>query len=360
MEGQTHHEDDEHWPAVDETYYYEHGDCMFLVGEVLFKVHRYQLIRESSTFTTMFDLPVPTGRSKQGSTAEDPIVLQDDVEEFRALCWALYALPADICSQCDANLVDVPRLISLARIGRKYQFESLEQWSLNLLTTHITSRSPCVSLDTCPTDPLIKVLELAVLSDRKQLEELTAEKLLIRTRKGQLDISHTLMAAERLNLRSLQGSLYYAQLVAISEPLVLPSIDSIDIQSKVASLSLTPDQKIKLCAGMWSLTLFWNKLINTILYEQPQAIFYAEHWACGLCWALAGRTALTRPLATELNKDHLERTRQMVNALTEQTGAHLKNVCTACKTEGSNMAKEELAKAEKGRNLADYFLGARG
>ncbi|KAF8651933.1 hypothetical protein AX16_004577 [Volvariella volvacea WC 439] len=363
MEDQTHHEDDERRPVVDETYYYEHGDCMFLVGGVLFKVHRYQLMRESSTFTTMYDLspgPPPTGRPRQGSTPDEPIVLQDDVKEFRALCWALYALPVEIFSQSDANRVDIPRLISLAYIGRKYQFESLEKWSLDLLTTHITSQLPCPSLDTCPTEASIKALEMAVLSDRRQLQELTIEKLLNRARKGQLDIPYALTAAERLNLRDLQGSLYYAQLIAMSKPLAPSAIDFTTIQSKIASLSLTPDQKIKLCMGAWSLTLFWSKITGTILNDQPREFFSRAHWNCICYWASGGRAALTRPLATELDKDHLERTRQMVNASLELTEADFKSMCSTCRTKGSNMAKEELAKAEKERNLADYFLGAQG
>jgi hypothetical protein len=55
-------------------------------------VHRFLLARDGSAFENMFTLPSDRGTSPQGLSDDHPIVLYDDEDEFRALCWALYAL----------------------------------------------------------------------------------------------------------------------------------------------------------------------------------------------------------------------------------------------------------------------------
>lgn len=93
----------------DPVYYNPSGDCKILVEDTLFcvcsqpthifflltlvfQIHRFLLERDSATFQTMFQLP-QGAHAPQGSTDEDPIFLMGDtVAQFRALCWALYAL----------------------------------------------------------------------------------------------------------------------------------------------------------------------------------------------------------------------------------------------------------------------------
>jgi len=55
------------------------------------QIHRYRLASDGSAFGSMFTLP--SGEKCPNSTTEDePLILQDSIDEFRALCWALYAL----------------------------------------------------------------------------------------------------------------------------------------------------------------------------------------------------------------------------------------------------------------------------
>ena len=95
----------------DKNYYHESGDLAFIVEDILFKVnilagsqtieyslitvgqvHRFQLERCSSSFA---DKLLPLGGKQQllkETVAENgAYILQDKVDEFRALCWALYA-----------------------------------------------------------------------------------------------------------------------------------------------------------------------------------------------------------------------------------------------------------------------------
>ena len=83
-------------------------------------------------------------------------MLQDSVDEFRALCWALYALyanfplngvsnltmthrrPLEIRAQqyIDAFIHNFSRVLNLFSISHKYHFESLETWAKEVLYYH--------------------------------------------------------------------------------------------------------------------------------------------------------------------------------------------------------------------------------
>jgi hypothetical protein len=104
-------------PIRDERYYMDNegADCVILAGKVLFKVrllllfstwiihlvhvqvHRFILSKDSSAFGNMFAMPAGHGNDglvlpREGSSDENPIVLQEDPDQFRALLWSLYAL----------------------------------------------------------------------------------------------------------------------------------------------------------------------------------------------------------------------------------------------------------------------------
>jgi len=55
------------------------------------QVHQFLFAQDDSTFVDLFSLPQEELSTMEGSSDDNPIVLQGDkVEEFRALCWALY------------------------------------------------------------------------------------------------------------------------------------------------------------------------------------------------------------------------------------------------------------------------------
>ena len=94
----------------DEEYYRMDGDCVILVGGVFFKVrhltlssslnckvnfiqvHRFLLERDLSAFANMFSMPQGETALPHALTDENPLVLHDDIDDFRALCWIIYAL----------------------------------------------------------------------------------------------------------------------------------------------------------------------------------------------------------------------------------------------------------------------------
>ena len=93
----------------DKDYYHSSGDLVFVVENTLFKVnnprsvakplkvtlfqiHRFQLERSCGSPPSAHKLaPLIGEKFIKTMTGEDAFVLQEKADEFRALCWALYA-----------------------------------------------------------------------------------------------------------------------------------------------------------------------------------------------------------------------------------------------------------------------------
>ncbi|KAF7314774.1 RecA family ATPase [Mycena kentingensis (nom. inval.)] len=98
-------------------FFHSTGDCVLRVEGVHFKVHKLYLSRDAaSVFCTMFEDAKEAPASDGVATYDgfEVIELEDTLEEFRALCWAIYALPDEIQKQ---NLpgTDIP----ITEMGRK-------------------------------------------------------------------------------------------------------------------------------------------------------------------------------------------------------------------------------------------------
>ncbi|KAJ3563911.1 hypothetical protein NP233_g8631 [Leucocoprinus birnbaumii] len=130
----------------DRSYYFRDATRVFQVENHLFRIHDYLLTRESLFFERMFSLPQPSKGLEDGCTAtasccdgssdDNPILCHDKLDAFRALCWALYARPLEVHQQEDPKYVDITRLLSIAAIAHKYEFTSLEEWSISVIRSH--------------------------------------------------------------------------------------------------------------------------------------------------------------------------------------------------------------------------------
>ncbi|KAF7768624.1 hypothetical protein Agabi119p4_7867 [Agaricus bisporus var. burnettii] len=124
----------------DEDYYWRDGNCVIRVQDRLFKVHQYLFERDSDFFRTLFTLPQPepsddenqdsTRQGVDGQSDDSPIVCQDSVEDFKALCWALYARPIETNAK---ERLDIAQLLRVIVISNKYGLDSLRDWSLNVV-----------------------------------------------------------------------------------------------------------------------------------------------------------------------------------------------------------------------------------
>ncbi|KAJ7022712.1 hypothetical protein C8F04DRAFT_1223793 [Mycena alexandri] len=159
-------------PTRDPLYYISDGNTYIQVENTLFKVHRSMLIKDKSTFDSMFSLDAYTQNTEdalmpinsEGESDENPIRLHGDkAEEFSALMWSLYSLPAEIAFSMTAQANDL-QLIHLARIAHKYQFRSTESWALSALTTYHSNATGSASVQN-----LVQITELSILCDCKEL-----------------------------------------------------------------------------------------------------------------------------------------------------------------------------------------------
>ncbi|KAK7681599.1 hypothetical protein QCA50_015332 [Cerrena zonata] len=257
-------------PTRDSTYYISDGNTVLLVENTLFRVHRSTLTKDKSAFETMFQLSSETDSVRsdssmtvpqEGENDDNPIRLQGDTaNEFRALLWALYALPHElmVVNTEDANCT---QLVNLARITHKYQFRSIESWALGALHTHYSNPNAFDSLPSshppalphphqptveAPSPSLVQITELAALCDRGDLLTSAIARWKRQIGEGK-DLALAIEIGERFNLRSMLGLAYNGMML-----LGKSNWDQDPILSR--------EQKIRLLSGAYSLGKFCDAL----------------------------------------------------------------------------------------------------
>ncbi|KAF9525019.1 hypothetical protein CPB83DRAFT_897424 [Crepidotus variabilis] len=70
-------------------YYIETADLHLVAENIVFRVHGYFFSRESPIFHRRMN-PTSPGDTKEGSSEEDPVFLDDTPEEFEKLLWVFY------------------------------------------------------------------------------------------------------------------------------------------------------------------------------------------------------------------------------------------------------------------------------
>ncbi|KIM40981.1 hypothetical protein M413DRAFT_11238 [Hebeloma cylindrosporum] len=276
----------------DKDFYHESGDCVVLVGKTLFKVHRYRLASDGSTFGDMFTFPNGEG-CPNSTTEDDPLVLPDSVDEFRALCWALYALPLEIGRQIQVNAF-IPKfncILNLFSISHKYQFGSLEIWAKGLLLQHCKpdtgSKHPALHSPRVPNTDLELMLRVATRHNLETLLEAAENALMCRVcgvAKGVSPppVARSLALAEELGMRRFQGKLYYYLLIKQEHV-------SVQVQSSTAFSMKAPmlkkRQMTALLHGFWSLSRYWVVLPQTMRNNPlPALTSCTVHTKCQAEW----------------------------------------------------------------------------
>ncbi|QRV97357.1 The BTB (BR-C, ttk and bab)/POZ (Pox virus and Zinc finger) domain [Ceratobasidium sp. AG-Ba] len=127
--------------AQDSNYYYEDGNAVLLIENVLFKVHGSLIKAQSKVFEEMLVASLKKkGKKVQGSTDKSPIVVEGvRAAEFRNLLKMIYlprsdsfytTLEAPI--QC---LVALEFYLDIARLANQFQMADSETWAVNKLKT---------------------------------------------------------------------------------------------------------------------------------------------------------------------------------------------------------------------------------
>ncbi|KAJ7069352.1 hypothetical protein C8F01DRAFT_1112378 [Mycena amicta] len=189
-------------PEKDEKYYFEDGDCTFLVEGVLFKLHKFNLRRDpESMFCNLF-------KDAKGDKSET-ILLDDSAEDFRALCWVMYALPSEMYSiSTTPGSVDVRQYLRILEVAHKYILAHYESWAW-MMARLVPSALPSY-LDTCSEDDLEHILSMALRckSSAPELFDLVEVAWIARIKQEKVSYQRTLTVGELYGLRILQAGVY--------------------------------------------------------------------------------------------------------------------------------------------------------
>jgi len=124
-----------------------------------------------------------------------------------------------------------------------------------------------------------RMLRLATLSSDGLLCEALVSTLTERLMDGTLAPTETLIVADRLQIRDLQGVAYYAQLLALQK-------DNSDQIAFPANCQLAKDQRIRLLTGYWSLMRRWERLQDSpvAIQQSPSCPTQLHNLACRPRW----------------------------------------------------------------------------
>ncbi|KAJ7506711.1 hypothetical protein B0H11DRAFT_1972394 [Mycena galericulata] len=276
-------------PSPDEKYFFDDGDCLFLVGGVFFKPHKVFLCRDpESMFRVMFSLP--QGNASPATDLEPIELTGDSAEEFRALCWALYALPSETQLQNTFG-ADVPRLVNVARMCHKYTLPGFETWALDMI--HIQCRTVSQYTKNCSPFMLCSLMELAALCDHGAILSLVENNWMDRIRAG-LRHNDALAAGEKHGRRRFLADVYYH----LNKEMHLSALSPV---SGFSHLNLTPQQLLRLLSGHALLSNFWLHLYKRELPNPPPPNTCYNHHYCLSDWVrVQSKPADTSDVVTAL------------------------------------------------------------
>jgi hypothetical protein len=109
-------------------YFFEDGNVTFRVENVLFKVHKSILARESPFFKDMFSLPPDINGDKTGTNNPIPIP-ETTASDFENLLRVLY-----LQWGTDPDYTD-PQLVQLMKLSHKWQFDRIRRHATSILSS---------------------------------------------------------------------------------------------------------------------------------------------------------------------------------------------------------------------------------
>ncbi|KAK7018193.1 BTB domain-containing protein [Favolaschia claudopus] len=334
----------------DEKHYFDDGDFVIRAGSKLFRIHRFMLSRDSSMFKDMF---VVAGGSDaeaapDGLTDETALVVTDSVEAFRALLWVLYALASDVSNYQSKvkNMNDLDWLLLVAEITNKYQFTSLENWSLQTIKAVVPKLK--FTEATCPL--LVRVMTLARrIADHELIGDVVdcMEELL----KGGANPARLIVALEGEGHPRLSALAYYAQLQC-SLPLGGQGSENPAIFAACEELNTL--HLTRLSFGHWSLhRTVWQLAQHPPLLPQEVSCLTENHAKCKEQWLAMWKDAINsqEPVSYFHSIDLLGR---LESALAHLSSSRVrKKLIGCCRAHGEEAVLGLLAK--KSVALQDHF-----
>ncbi|KAJ6583877.1 hypothetical protein DFH09DRAFT_1028727 [Mycena vulgaris] len=335
----------------DVDYYFEDGDFILRAENVLFRVHKFLLSRDSSMFKDMFILPVSSSETAttEGSTDATPLILSDTVIAFRALLWVLYALPPELQAYFPdkkAKGLDLKLILSVAEITNKYHFTSLEAWSMKV----IASAMPHLKFNEASSSLLSRTMTLAVRCNDSPLSDsvLVAWEGFLQSG---VKPAHLINILEQggPELECFIGLTYYAQLSRMK--LVRTGIPGSRTVSIGGCDGLSETQISRLMMGRWSLATESNSLAENPPSLPKNITCSATHHkdVCTADWDRVWFECVNAKTTLSVNSADIF---GRLIAVQDRLG-NLRKTPVACRANGRDAVTALIATTKK--NLGDHF-----
>ncbi|KAF5320886.1 hypothetical protein D9619_002116 [Psilocybe cf. subviscida] len=114
--------------------YWNFQSVIFQVERTLFSVWKKGFLVKGTPFETMFGLPTGGEKKVEGSSADNPIVLEGtSADDFRAFLRVLYPLGVP-------PVTEYSHWLGVLRLAHKWEFVEIRQQAVKALTRHISSK----------------------------------------------------------------------------------------------------------------------------------------------------------------------------------------------------------------------------
>lgn len=275
--------------------------------------------------------------------------------------------PTDIVKQTTASGVDILRLLRIILISNKYSFSSYESWATSILADHCLNNGSRY-LDTCQPDILSYTLDIAVVCNFEALRTAVQKAWIRRLQSDGLPVVDALQAGEKHDLRDFQGMAYYYQLQIMNSSKSQPEEGGTAMLYTDPTDSLTVMHKLRLYAGYWSLSKYWEHFCTRPIPTLPrtqQCQTLALNDECARIWSTFWRNSLTKVSSMAeyaVVVDVVERLELLQKEIESPSASanhfsysYFGTICSHCRTLAKNYVAQ--TRDDLRRTLGDHFLG---
>ncbi|KAJ7069328.1 hypothetical protein C8F01DRAFT_1015139 [Mycena amicta] len=317
------------------------GDCVVRVANMRFKVRGSLLANASPVLEDIL------ARHLQGSLSDCAIVLIADPDEFRALCWALYASPQALAEPLQDH-DSVSRFLLLAAIARQFRCTTLST-SANAALLNTISNS--FFADSCSSSLFSRLVDTAIRTHHTALLSVTLAAWTARLRTGSAPCVPAIVAADLHELAGLRGIAYYFHVqTMLAESGTTQRGATVFQTAQLAKLN--NGQVMRLLSGHWSLVSLCEQLRRS-----PVAFPCACDRAGGctkVCverWGVVARSERVTGIRAAALLTLLSTMQQLLVADVELKTS----MCAECRVLAIEALTKRARELEDG--LADHFFG---
>ncbi|KAJ7143631.1 hypothetical protein C8R43DRAFT_1097543 [Mycena crocata] len=318
------------------------ADCVVRVTNTRFKI-KGSLLSNSSVVLQ----DILARHRRAASRPEAPLVLIADVDEFRALLWALYTSPEELAAQPREHK-DVDRLLLITAICRQYRCAGLAAWSKAAILRSVSDDDAFIA--SCSSAMFRRILDVAMRTGHKDLCDATVAKWTARIRHTEAPCVPAILAADEHELPELRGVAYYFHIQTMTAQQTTVT-DRGATQFQMDS-KLKNAQVMRLLSGHWSLVSLWERLRRS-----PPRFVCVSGCAgrCAAAWAERWGVATTAERVTRLSSANVLALLTAMRELLALDKELPKMMAALCKVAALESVRTQRKTVEDG--LADHFFG---